>query len=821
MPREPTTSALRDLRALFDAATTAGLSDEQLLRRYADRRAGVGVVGADAAFATLVDRHGPMVWGVCRRALGNAHEAEDAFQATFLVLARRADAVRVDGSLGRWLHGVASRVASRARADGLRRLARERRAATGEPSSHPPDLERDELLAALDEELGRLPEKYRSPMVLCHLEGLTYAGAAEQLGCPPGTIKGRLAKGRELLRARLARRGLGLPASATGALILPGAGPAVPPSLAESTARLGPAIARPAAVAGVSTSVLTLAKGVIRTMILMRWAKILALLAPASAPVGFWFLAAGPAPKVVEAPTARAKGPAPGAGRVAPDEPGRPTSAIAVPLPGRDDLRDLLRRVAGEAIAIASKQPQPSSWTLTTIAKAQASAGDSAGAKETFAVAAREAGGDFGGQPYAWNLWRVGHSQAEAGLRDDARPTLRRALETTPGVIRDFDKDWWSLKTLAAIVKEQAGIGDRDEARRTADRLKAFAAELFAKSETSNAEEVVAPQIAGALAAVDDFDGVFKRAGAFQHTDRVIGEAALAATKYLDRAQARRFIEEAVARMAGITSADQKYMGLGDLAEARALIGDFEGAKASARSIGVGPNRADYDMTDGQPYALLRVAGVQRKAGQVEPARETLREAYRIIIDHPKMRGPEGRLLQVAMGQDMAGDIEGALRTAESMPEGRRAETLAMIARSQAIAGKGGEARKTIDRALADARTNVKAPPAPNPEVVPSARAKPFPPDTSAMMQLAEIQAMAGDPVEALKSLGAIVDENYRRFALEKIVTARAAAGDVKGALDLAIKDARTTEERRSALEGVGQGVWTRLLLESPARAGE
>src|SRR5258708_31277518 len=143
MPEGKSNSALRQLRALFASGTTAGLTDAQLLRRYADRRdeaAGAAAV-AESAFAALVDRHGPMVGGVCRRALGDVHEAEDAFQATFLVLARRAGAVRVDGSLGRWLHGVARRVAARARADCLRRKAREMPAEPGEPSRSARDAE--------------------------------------------------------------------------------------------------------------------------------------------------------------------------------------------------------------------------------------------------------------------------------------------------------------------------------------------------------------------------------------------------------------------------------------------------------------------------------------------------------------------------------------------------------------------------------------------------------------------------------------------------------------------------------------------------------
>jgi RNA polymerase sigma factor (sigma-70 family) len=453
MSREPFPSALRDLRALFDSGTAAGLTDDQLLRRYVERR-------AESAFAALVDRHGPMVWGVCRRALGRAHEAEDAFQATFLILARRAEAVRVDGSLGRWLHGVASRVAARARHDGHRRLAREARAATHKPSSHVPDFEKDELLAILDEELARLPEKYRSPMVLCHLEGLTYAEAAEQLGCPPGAIKGRLSRGLELLRTRLTRRGLGLP---TSALILQEPRPSVPPSLAESAARIASATSHPSTIAGLSSSALTLSKGVIRTMIVMRWAKLLVFLSPA--PLGLWFLVESPTPKQAAPPQPAVEAKIASA-RVPLDEPDRQASAIAVPLPGPEELRDLLRKTAEEATAIASKEPQPLSWDLTTIAKAQALVRGSAGARATFTVAAREAGGDLGGKPSGWNLWRVGHFQAEAGFRDDARLSLRRALEATPEVARNTQGDTGALQTLAVIVQEQAGLGDLDEARR-------------------------------------------------------------------------------------------------------------------------------------------------------------------------------------------------------------------------------------------------------------------------------------------------------------------------------------------------------------------
>ena len=185
------------------------------------------------------------------------------------------------------------------------------------------------------------------------------------------------------------------------------------------------------------------------------------------------------------------------------------------------------------------------------------------------------------------------------------------------------------------------------------------------------------------------------------------------------------------------------------------------------------------------------------------------------------MRGPEGRLAQVASSQVVCGDIEGALRSAESMPEGRRAMTLAMVARAQAMAGKSEEARKTIDRALADAGVNVQAPPAPNPEILVSDKVKPYPPSAVAMMQLAEIQAMAGDSAAALKSLSTLNEETYRGRALEQVVAARAAAGDVEGALDLATKDAKTVAERRAAFAGRGSnGVETSPMARVASQGG-
>src|SRR5262249_24339883 len=156
--------------------------------------------------------HGPLVQGVCRRLLRKEHEVEDAFQATFLVLAQKAHAIRKRESLGSWLHGVAYRIAARARADAALRRAHEKKARTPSPCPAQ-DLSGRELCEVLDKELPQLREKSRAPRVLCYREGQTKDEAAQQLGWSPGRIKGLLERGRNQLRPRLTRRGISLPSA--------------------------------------------------------------------------------------------------------------------------------------------------------------------------------------------------------------------------------------------------------------------------------------------------------------------------------------------------------------------------------------------------------------------------------------------------------------------------------------------------------------------------------------------------------------------------------------------------------------------------------
>ena len=182
------------------APTPGDPTDGQLLERYAIHREA-------AAFAALVRRHGPMVFGLCRRVLGDHHAAEDAFQATFLVLVRKAPALDRRRPLGNWLYTVAYHAALKARIAGAHRMQREAQTARPEATVPRDEAESAELRRLLDAELNHLPEKYRAPLVLCYLNGKTNAQAARQLGWPVGSISGRLARGRELLRRWLTRSG--------------------------------------------------------------------------------------------------------------------------------------------------------------------------------------------------------------------------------------------------------------------------------------------------------------------------------------------------------------------------------------------------------------------------------------------------------------------------------------------------------------------------------------------------------------------------------------------------------------------------------------
>jgi RND family efflux transporter MFP subunit len=279
---------LRELRTLFSVGAVRDLTDGQLLERFATDRG----EAAEQAFAALVERHGSMVLRVCRGVLVDPHDTQDAFQATFLVLVRRARTLWVRDSLGPWLHQVAFRTASDARKSAARRRRHERSAAKSAEETHP-SVE-DELGQVLHEEIERLPERFRAPVVLCDLEGRTHEQAARHLGWPIGTLKSRQSRGRERLRQRLIRRGLGPNAERIGPSVL------VPPALVDSTTSTVVQFVMARAI--VRGSAASLAQGVLRSMFITRWLKVASVLLIAGATASGVELLVEKVPAGVKAP---------------------------------------------------------------------------------------------------------------------------------------------------------------------------------------------------------------------------------------------------------------------------------------------------------------------------------------------------------------------------------------------------------------------------------------------------------------------------------------------------------------------------------------
>ncbi len=283
--------------SLFRGGSVAGLTDGQLLDRFASR----GGEEAESAFATLVERHGPMVLRTSRMILGRGHDPRDAFQATFLILARRAGSIWVGDSLGPWLHRVACRVAVRAcQAERRRRVAERGRAEVAGTWLRPRPA--DDLADRLHEEIDRLPDRFRVVVILCDLEGFAYEEAARRLGCPVGTIKSRLARGRDRLRDRLARRDPVADRPVPLAILAP-----LPSRWADPTTRAALAFrSGPAGAMSVPAAARILAEGGLRSMTIQKMARIAcALLATGLASAGTALVArqAAPAPAAVQAPT--------------------------------------------------------------------------------------------------------------------------------------------------------------------------------------------------------------------------------------------------------------------------------------------------------------------------------------------------------------------------------------------------------------------------------------------------------------------------------------------------------------------------------------
>jgi len=269
----PFRSFLRHFRRQVVLRDAGEVTDRDLLQRFARERDG-------DAFAALVQRYGPLVLGVCCRVLRQEQDAEDAFQATFLVLARKAGSIEQPERLGNWLYGVASRVAQKARAEAARRRARQQPVTDVLASRGDPEADWEDLRQVLDDEVQRLPDKFGAPLVLCYLQGMTREEAAARLGRSAGAVKGLLERGRELLRSRLARRGVTLSMGSLAAMLSGSAlSAAVPAVLRDSTVRA--ALVFAAGKAPAAGSAAALAQGVLQAMFryrVKRWLVVVLLL---------------------------------------------------------------------------------------------------------------------------------------------------------------------------------------------------------------------------------------------------------------------------------------------------------------------------------------------------------------------------------------------------------------------------------------------------------------------------------------------------------------------------------------------------------------
>jgi RNA polymerase sigma factor (sigma-70 family) len=265
---------VQQLRSVAQGRDEPALTDGQLLMRFIEQ--------CDrAAVATLVRRHGSMVWGVCRRILESHQDAEDAFQATFLVLIRKATSIRKKEAVGNWLYGVAHQTALKARAMLAKRRTRERQEALMPERAVADKQTGRDLQALLDHELSRLPDKYRKVIVLCDLEGNTRTEASRQLGCPEGTVAARLARARKMLARRLTFRGVTVSGGVlAAALTQDAASGTVPASVVANTIKALSAVllGQAAATGAISMKVAALAEGVLKAMFLNKLLKITAVL---------------------------------------------------------------------------------------------------------------------------------------------------------------------------------------------------------------------------------------------------------------------------------------------------------------------------------------------------------------------------------------------------------------------------------------------------------------------------------------------------------------------------------------------------------------
>jgi RNA polymerase sigma factor (sigma-70 family) len=713
MPATTLPGFLQRLKQVMAAEALGTIPDRELLGRFLSTQ-------DDAAFRALIGRHGPMVFRVCRRVLRRDQDAEDAFQASFLVLARQGHTIRKRTSLASWLHGVAYRTALEAREGFARRRKHETRASLATRPALPDETTWKELRAVLDEELGRLPERLRSPLVLCYLEGLTQDEAADRLGQSKATCRRNLERGREVLAARLSRRGVTLSAALFAPLLADATASApMPPGLVGSTVEAAARAAVGKAVAGaVPAKVAALMEGVMRAMFFTKVKGVGAILLAVALLGGAITAGAFQDPKQERRAE---KGPG------APPPPAKP----AVDPKGAVDPR--VARILEDALGDADGIENAFNRTVAFCYVARAHA--RAGRREAAAAVLRKAlDAEALSDPQHKDnrLWIIAECQAETG-------DVKGALETVEGGVSEGNHS----SALRYVAPAQARAGDVKGALETVERMKAGDGDSY-KGEALR-------QIAVIRAEAGDVKGALETAGLIRGdmANRALALAAVVAARVKagDREGAAKLVgrvrenipengpprdfaltalaaaqaalgkaEEAVRTTKDIEEAQWRDWALVRIATGQAARGDAKGARQTAEVIedaypkgealkevvaalirakdlpAAAKAAGDIGHDIGRCYALMEVAKARAGAGQKAEAAEALREAMALAdrLENPPQTGGvrEAALAHCAGARAAAGDPDGALEWAGKQ-EDRWVRAMARIRVAEALAGKG------------------------------------------------------------------------------------------------------------------------------------
>jgi RNA polymerase sigma factor (sigma-70 family) len=749
------------IRGLVVAPDLASLTDSDLLERFRVQR-------DESAFEALVRRHGPMVLGLCRRILHDPQDAEDAFQATFLVFVRKSGSIAKPELLGNWLYGVASRTARVARKAAEKRRAKEDKAVPHEQRAEASLWQ--EFQPFLDYELSRLPAKYRVPVILCHLEEKSRHEAAQALGVPEGTLSSRLARARTLLAQRLARRCPTL----TGGALFAGLGPqataaALPASLVQTTVKAGMRVLGGRALSAglVSAQVALLSEGVVRAMFLTKL-KIIATIVCLG---GLLTL---------------------GIGTVASRSLGTGDETSKAAGAPKDESSPLVKLALETARTVTD--PEAKLRVLLRVAAVQFKTGDLTGARKTRQEAFEFAKSFAVGIPRADALLKVAWSQIEAKDRSAVVETLKHAEQAVTPIEGESERPTW----LARLIGAQATAGDYEGGLRTLAKGEGFQGTLLSQFgfqlNTEN-KEAARKAITQAQALVKFED---KRSS--ERTNGLSG-VAYALLKVGDLNQAL----ETAAKLG-----NEQDGCLEIIAAAQARDGDIAGAVRTAKSI---------QQDDAKADALEAIARAQAKAGDLTAARSTVKEVRELVeklqqaeIGRQAERGRPRRqpffpspefsklsMLQarIAFTQLLLGDKSGALVTAASITSDlQKADALLEMGRNRLTAGKPNEPREMLVAASEAAQRAVPAGPQ---RYWPAQNAK------AARLQLiAREQVKVGDIKEAFKTANSIPTDQAMDDALAAIAPAQAEAGDRKGALDT-IARIRAETSKATALEGVAE----------------